>query len=175
MRFLDPLPIEEVKVIQQGQVIKLKTRGAGGQPQWAYRYRVEGRGSARPQVGGFASRAEAQEALRKALDRIGPAGAATITLGELVDEYLAVEPAPLVALRGMLDSRGPLFFRTPCAAEVIAARRVRELSTALRRLERADHGGDPGLRSRSGRLLSVSATTAGSVFDSNFRGSGIAW
>jgi hypothetical protein len=65
-------PIEEVEVIQEGQVFKLRTKDADGQPLWAYRYRLEGRGSARPQVGGFASRAEAQEALRKVLDRLGP-------------------------------------------------------------------------------------------------------
>jgi len=75
-------------VIQQGQVFKLKARGADGQSLWAYRYRLEGRGSTRPQVGGFASQAEAQKALRKVLDRRGPGGgAATITLGEIVDEY----------------------------------------------------------------------------------------
>ena len=79
MRFLDPLPIEEVEVIQQGQVFKLKAKGVDGQPLWAFRYRLEGRGSARPQVGGFASRAEAQEALRKVLDRLGP-GRTTMTL-----------------------------------------------------------------------------------------------
>ena len=38
-------------MIQQGQVFKLKTKGADGQPLWAYRYRLEGRGSERPQVG----------------------------------------------------------------------------------------------------------------------------
>jgi hypothetical protein len=58
-------------VIQQGQVFKLAAKDADGQPLWAYRYRLEGQSSARPQVGGFASRAEAQKALRKALDRIG--------------------------------------------------------------------------------------------------------
>ena len=42
-------------MIQQGQVFKLKAKGADGQPLWAYRYRLEGRGSARPQVSGFAS------------------------------------------------------------------------------------------------------------------------
>ena len=42
-------------MIQHGQVFKLKTRGADGQPLWAYRYRLEGRSSERPQVGGFAS------------------------------------------------------------------------------------------------------------------------
>ena len=36
-------------MIQQGQVFKLKTKGADGQPLWAYRYRLEGRGSERPQ------------------------------------------------------------------------------------------------------------------------------
>jgi hypothetical protein len=59
-------------MIQQGQVFKLKTKGAEGQPLWAYRYRLEGRGSERPQVGGFATRAQAETALRKVLDRLGP-------------------------------------------------------------------------------------------------------
>lgn len=49
-------------MVQQGQVFKLKAKGANGQAFWAYRYRLEGRGSARPQVGGFASRAEAKKA-----------------------------------------------------------------------------------------------------------------
>ena len=49
-------------MIQQGQVFKLKARGADGRPLWAQRYRLDGRGSARPQVGSFASRAEAEEA-----------------------------------------------------------------------------------------------------------------
>jgi hypothetical protein len=43
---------------QQGQVFKLKAKSTDGQPLWAYRYRLEGRGSARPQVGGFATRAD---------------------------------------------------------------------------------------------------------------------
>src|SRR5215211_9143874 len=76
-------------MIQQGQVFKLKTKGADGQPLWAYRYRLEGRGSERPQVGGFATRAEAETALCEVLDRLGPGGGrATITLAEFVDEYL---------------------------------------------------------------------------------------
>jgi hypothetical protein len=49
-------------MIQQGQVFKLKTRGPDGQRLWAYRYRLEGRGSERPQVGGFATRADAEKA-----------------------------------------------------------------------------------------------------------------
>jgi hypothetical protein len=51
-------------MIQQGQVFKFAAKGADGQSLWAYRYRLEGRSSARPQVGGFATRAEAQKALR---------------------------------------------------------------------------------------------------------------
>ena len=38
-------------MVQQGQVVKLKAKGANGQALWAYRYRLEGRGSSRPQVG----------------------------------------------------------------------------------------------------------------------------
>jgi integrase len=93
-------------VIQQGQVFKLKSRNADGQQLWAYRFRLEGRGSARPQVGGFATRAEAQVALHKALERLGPGGrAATITLAELVEEYLELhqaEPVTIAKLRWLL-------------------------------------------------------------------------
>lgn len=91
---------------QQGQVFKLKTRGREGQPLWAYRYRLEGRGSVRPQVGGFATRGEAVAALEKVLARRGPAGrAAAMTLGELVDEYLEMhqaEPVTMAKLRWLL-------------------------------------------------------------------------
>jgi integrase len=49
--------------------------------------------AARVQTGGFASRAEAQEALEKALSRLRPGGrAATLTLGEFVEEYLQAHP-----------------------------------------------------------------------------------
>jgi integrase len=76
-------------VIQQGQVFKLKARCADGEPLWAYRYRVAGRGSARLQVGGFSSRAEAQRALQNKLARLLPGGrSTTLTLGEWVEEYL---------------------------------------------------------------------------------------
>jgi hypothetical protein len=58
--------IEEVAMCAaQGQVFKLKAKGVDGQPLWAYRYRLEGRGSARPQVGGFATRTDALRALEK--------------------------------------------------------------------------------------------------------------
>jgi integrase len=92
-------------VIQQGQVFKLTAKGADGEPLWAYRYRLEGRSSARPQVGGFASRAEAQRALRKALDRVGPGRGGAITLAELVEEYLELhqaEPVTIAKLRWLL-------------------------------------------------------------------------
>ena len=76
-------------MIQQGQVFKLKARSAEGEPLWAYRYRVAGRGSARLQVGGFGSRADAQRALQSKLARLVPGGRpATMTLGEWVEEYL---------------------------------------------------------------------------------------
>src|SRR2546428_11101198 len=76
-------------MIQQGQVFKLKARCADGEPLWAYRYRVAGRGSARLQVGGFGSRAEAQRALQYKLGRLVPGSrSATLTLGEWVAEYL---------------------------------------------------------------------------------------
>jgi hypothetical protein len=71
---------------QHGQVVKLKTRRADGKAVWAYRYRVNGRCSKRPQVGGFATRAEARRALQHTLERLRPGG--TITLAELVEEYL---------------------------------------------------------------------------------------
>ena len=54
-------------MIQQGQVFKLKAKGVDGEPLWAYRYRLAGRGSARVQTGGFTSRAEAQNALQNRL------------------------------------------------------------------------------------------------------------
>src|SRR5713226_6576243 len=93
-------------MIQQGQVFKLKAKGPDGQPLWAYRHRIEGRGSERPQVGGFATRAEAEKALRKVLDRLGPGGGrATITLAEFVDEYLEMHqaaPVTIAKLRWLL-------------------------------------------------------------------------
>src|SRR5918995_4081911 len=91
---------------QQGQVFRLKGNGSSGGAVWAYRYRLDGRGSKRPQVGGFASRAEAQLALRRRLARVRPGGrAATLTLAELVDEYLETHeaaPTTIAKLRWLL-------------------------------------------------------------------------
>jgi DNA-binding CsgD family transcriptional regulator len=47
---------------QHGQVLRLKARRPDGKALWAYRYRMNGRRSKRPQVGGFATRAEAERA-----------------------------------------------------------------------------------------------------------------
>ncbi|MCA1679789.1 MAG: SPOR domain-containing protein [Actinobacteria bacterium] len=53
-------------------MFKLNATSADGEPLWAYRYRVAGRGSARLQVGGFSTRAEAQRALQNKLARLLP-------------------------------------------------------------------------------------------------------
>jgi integrase len=50
---------------QQGHLIRLKRRGREGEPLWAYRYRMAGRGSKRVQRGGFASDRDAAEALER--------------------------------------------------------------------------------------------------------------
>ena len=39
--------------MQRGQIFALKTTGPDGQRLWAYRYRLEGRGSRRIQGGGY--------------------------------------------------------------------------------------------------------------------------
>ena len=88
---------------QHGQVLKLKTRRSDGKAAWAYRYRVNGIASKRPQVGGFATRAEAQGALRRELERLRPGR--EMTLAELVEKYLRVhqaEPATIEKLRWLL-------------------------------------------------------------------------
>lgn len=88
---------------QHGQVVRLRTRRADGKAMWAYRYRVDGRCSRRPQVGGFATRTEAERALRRELERLRPG--VTLTLGELVDEYLRIHqaaPSTLEKLRWLL-------------------------------------------------------------------------
>jgi integrase len=110
-------------VIQQGQVFKLKAKSRDGQPIWAYRYRLDGRGSARPQVGGFASRVDAQKALAKALQRFGPGQrGVTTTLAELVEEYLAIhqaEPVTVAKLHWLLGK----------AAKTLGDKRLVELSS----------------------------------------------
>src|SRR6266496_4935319 len=56
-------------------------------------------------MGGFATRAEAQKALRKALDRVGLGRGGAITLAEFVEEYLELhqaEPVTVAKLRWLL-------------------------------------------------------------------------
>jgi hypothetical protein len=83
---------------------------------WAYRYRLAGRGSKRPQVGGFSTRAEAQQALKVALSRVRPGGrAATLTVSELVGEYLDVHraaPSTIAKLRWLLSKATATFGQT---------------------------------------------------------------
>jgi hypothetical protein len=93
-------------VAQHGQVLKLGSFRSDGKAQWAYRYRVDGSRSKRPQVGGFATRDEAQRALRRELARLRPGR--EMTVAELVEEYLKIHQAgavddreaALVALEG---------------------------------------------------------------------------
>jgi hypothetical protein len=125
------------ETIQQGQVFKLRSRGPDGQPLRAYRYRLEGRDSERPQAGGFAARAEAEKALRKALDRLGPGGGrATITLAEFVDEYLEMHQAAQVTiakLRWLLSKATAVLDRAQAirAVGALAARRRPKSSDGL--------------------------------------------
>ena len=86
-------------MIQQGQVFKLKATGVDGEPLWSYRYRVAGRGSARRQVGGFTTKAEAQRALQNRLARLLPGGRAeTLTLAEWVEESLGAHQGERVTI-----------------------------------------------------------------------------
>jgi hypothetical protein len=94
-------------MFQQGQVLRLRTRGSEGSPRWAYRYRVGGRGSKRVQRGGFKSEQAAIEALERALERLRRERGLVEAppLRELVDVYLAQhdgEPETVEKLRWLL-------------------------------------------------------------------------
>jgi hypothetical protein len=67
---------------QQGQVLKLRSCRSDGKARWAYRYRVNGSHSKRPQVGGFETCDDAQRALKRELARLRPGR--DVTLKELV-------------------------------------------------------------------------------------------
>ena len=94
--------------MQQGQVFELK-RAADGSPVWAYRYRTGGlSGSRRLQRGGFACERDAAEALERVLERLRRQSGVgrTVTLSELVEEYLAqheAEPETIEKLRWLLS------------------------------------------------------------------------
>src|SRR6266508_4005233 len=97
-------------MVQHGQVLKLRARRSDGKAVWAYRYHVNGSRSKRPQVGGFATRAQAERALRRELERLRPGR--QMTLAELVDEYLRVHqaaPATIEKLRWLLAKATVLF------------------------------------------------------------------
>jgi integrase len=102
-----------IVMLQQGQVFRLSGH-TEERSVWAYRYRVGGRGSRRVQRGGFASERDASEALERALERVRRergCGSA-LTLGELVDEYLAQhdgEPETIEKLRWLLTKPVKVF------------------------------------------------------------------
>src|SRR6266566_6911099 len=94
--------------MQQGQVFELKKRAVDGSPVWAYRYRTGGPGSRRLQRGGFSSERDAAEALERALEHLRRQNGvgSTLTLRELVEEYLAqhdAEPETIEKLRWLLS------------------------------------------------------------------------
>ena len=108
---------------QQGQVFELKRQNREGERLWAYRYRLEGRGSRRVQRGGFASEQDAAAALERELDRVRRERRIphSLTLAELVEMYLAqhdVQPVTIEKLRWLLSK----------AIAVYGDRRVGELT-----------------------------------------------
>jgi hypothetical protein len=110
-------------MIQQGQVLELKRRSREGEPLWAFRYRLAGRGSRRVQRGGFASEQDASDALDRELERIRRERRTprSLTLAELVETYLAqhdVQPVTISKPRWLLGK----------AIAVFGDRRVGELT-----------------------------------------------
>jgi hypothetical protein len=143
--FLDPVVDRGGHdVIQQGQVFKLKATCADGEPLWAYRYRVAGRGSARLQVGGFSSKTEAQRELQNKLARLLPGRrAVTLTLGEWVEEYLEAhqgERVTVAKLRWLLGKAtaglGEVRLAELSPDQICAWRLTLPEGTASRRLRR---------------------------------------
>ncbi len=101
-------------MIQQGQVFELKRRSREGEPLWAYRYWLAGRGSRRIQRGGFASEHDAAAALEHELDRVRRERRIprSLTLSELVETYLAqhdVQPVTIDKLRWLLSKAIAVF------------------------------------------------------------------
>jgi integrase len=117
---------------QQGQLIQLKRRCRGGEPLWAYRYRVGGRESRRVQRGGFVSERDAAEALERELERLRRERrvSRSLTLAELVEVYLAqhdVEPVTIEKLRWLLAKAVAAFGDRPVGelrSEEIAGWRI---------------------------------------------------
>jgi hypothetical protein len=117
---------------QQGQVFRLKRTGRGGEPLWAFRYRVGGRGAKRMQRGGFLSERDAAEALQRELERLRRERrvSSSLTLAELVEVYLAqhdVEPVTIEKLRWLLGKAVAAFGERSVSelrSEEIAAWRI---------------------------------------------------
>jgi integrase len=119
-------------ISQHGQLVRLKRTGRDGEPTWAYRYRVGGRGSKRVQRGGFASERDAAEALERELERLRREQrvARSLTLGQLVEVYLAqhdVDPVTIEKLGWLLGKAVAVFGERPVGelrSEEIAAWRI---------------------------------------------------
>jgi integrase len=117
---------------QQGQLVRMKRTGRNGEPLWAYRYRLGGRGSKRVQRGGFASERDAAEALERELGRLRRERriARSLTLAELVEVYLVqhdVEPVTIEKLRWLLGKAVAAFggrLVSELRSEEIAAWRI---------------------------------------------------
>ena len=103
--------------MQHGQIFELKTTGRDGQRLWAYRYRLDGRGSRRIQRGGYASADDAREALQRAQTATQRRkGRVRVTLAELAEEYLAQhdgQPETTAKLRWLLIKSTADFGSTP--------------------------------------------------------------
>jgi integrase len=117
--------------MQHGQIFELKSTGPDGQPLWAYRYRLDGRGSRRIQRGGYASADAAREALQRALTATQRRkGCVRVRLADLAEEYLAqhdAEPETTAKLRWLLTKSIAAFGSTPLTeldAREIAAWRM---------------------------------------------------
>ena len=117
---------------QQGQLIRLTRTGRGGEPLWAFRYRVAGRDSRRVQRGGFASERDAADALERELERLRREQrvSRSLTVAELVDAYLGqhdVEPVTIDKLRWLLGKAVAVFGDRPVGelrSQEIAAWRI---------------------------------------------------
>jgi hypothetical protein len=117
--------------MQHGQIFELKTTGPGGQRVWAYRYRLDRRGSRRIQRGGYATADDAREALQRALTAAQRRkGRVRMTLADLAKEYLAQhdgQPESTAKLRWLLTKSTAAFGSTPLTeldAREIAAWRM---------------------------------------------------
>ncbi|HEX6026049.1 MAG TPA: tyrosine-type recombinase/integrase [Solirubrobacter sp.] len=117
--------------MQHGQIFELKTAGPGGQRLWAYRYRLDGRGSRRIQRGGYTSADDARDALQQALTAAQRRnGRVRVTPADLAEEYLAQhdgQPETTTKLRWLLTKSTAVFGATPLTeldAREIAAWRM---------------------------------------------------